>query len=65
MADIILKARDLEIKRIASERYGESEVVQIIPAVAFNESFIAEMRELGVKDHRNKDETEEVKEVDD
>lgn len=60
MSDVILKPRDLEIKRVRSERYGDSEVVQIIPAVAFNDSFIKEMREAGVKDARKKSEDEEV-----
>lgn len=50
MSDVILKSRDLEIKKIEKGEYAGMKVVGIRPWVAFNEDFIRECESLGVKD---------------
>lgn len=56
-----LKARDLEIKTIGSGQYEGQEIVQIKPVIAFDESFIEEMKAAGVKPKSiREDETDET-----
>jgi len=57
--DIILKARDLEIKKITIKEGEEVELVQLKGAIAFDVDFIQEMIANGVKYRAIK--TEEVK----
>lgn len=58
MSKIELNARDLQIKTLGDDQ----EVVQIKGGTAFDESFIAECRENGVKNFEDRDKNEEEEE---
>lgn len=49
MAKIELNSRDLELKEIEQGEFKGKIVAQIKPAVAFDDDFVQEMKDLGVR----------------
>jgi len=58
MGKIELNSRDLELRTIPTGKYAGSVVVGIKPAVAFDESFIEDMKAAGVREAQPKNEEE-------
>lgn len=59
MAKIDLNSYDLSIKKLTKGEFKGQKVVQINPRLAFDEEFIADMEEKGVKEYVEREEVNE------